>query len=144
MNISSNRDPSIVSTVYHSSRMSMVLLWLGLLGAPSAWTVQLLLSEPLAAYACYPYRTPLPAPIWDELTAILSTISGACLLVALLSGIAAWISWRQFVKGRLAMADEDRNRFLAKLSMVSSFIFIVAIVFNICAVLLVPPCGPWL
>lgn len=143
MNLSSDRDPSIVSTVYHRSRMSMVLLWLGLFGAPSAWTVQLLLSEPLASYACYPYRTPLPAPIWNGLTAVLSTISGACLAVALLSGIAAWISWRQFVKGSLAMADEDRNRFLAKLSMVSSFIFIVAIVFNICAVLLVPPCGPW-
>jgi hypothetical protein len=144
MNLSSNSNPSIAGTVFRRSRMSAALLWLGLFGAPAAWTVQLLLSEPLAAYACYPYRTPLSAPIWNGLTAVLSTISGACLAVALLAGIAAWISWRQFVKGRFAMADEDRNRFLAKLGTVSSFIFIVAIVFNICAVMLVPPCGPWI
>jgi hypothetical protein len=143
MNLSSNHDPSIVDTVFHRSRMSMVLLWLGLFGAPAAWTAQLLLSEPIAAYACYPYRTPLPAPIWNGLPVMLTTISVVCLAVALLSGVAAWISWRQFAKGRFAMADEDRNRFLAKIGAVSSFIFIVAIIFNICAVMLVPPCGPW-
>jgi hypothetical protein len=121
----------------------MVLLWLGLLGAPAAWIAQLLLSEPIVAYACYPHRVPLPEPVWNELPAMLVTISAACFAVALLSGIAAWVSWRQFAKGRFAIAGEDRNRFLAKLSAVSSFIFIVAVIFNICAVLLVPPCRSW-
>ncbi|MGZ5029774.1 MAG: hypothetical protein ACXWAT_04675 [Methylobacter sp.] len=144
MNLSSNHDPSIVDTVFHRSRMSAVLLWLGLFGAPVAWTAQLLLSEPSVAYACYPYRTPLPAPIWNGLPVMLTTISVVCLAVALLSGVAAWKSWRQFTKGHFAMADEDRNRFLAKLGTASSFIFIVAIIFNICAVILVPPCGPWI
>jgi hypothetical protein len=143
MNFSSNRDSSIFATVSHHSRMSMVLLWLGLLGAPSAWTAQLLLSEPITAYACYPYRAPLSAPIWNGLPVMLTTISAACFAAALLSGFAAWISWRQFVQGRAASAVDNRNRFLAKLSAVSSFIFIVAIVFNICAVLLVPPCSSW-
>ncbi|MGZ4981053.1 MAG: hypothetical protein ACXV8P_03320 [Methylobacter sp.] len=143
MNFSSNRDSSIFATVSHHSRMSMVLLWLGLLGAPSAWVAQILLSEPIAAYACYPYRNPLPAPIWAGLPVMLTTISAACFVVALLSGFAAWVSWRQFSKGRFAIAGEDRNRFLAKLSVVSSFIFIVAIIFNICAALLVPPCSSW-
>ena len=40
-------------------------------------------------------------------------------------------------------AGEGRNRFLVKLSLMSSFIFIVAIILNICAVLLVPPCSSW-
>ena len=40
-------------------------------------------------------------------------------------------------------AGESRNRFLVKLSLMSSFIFIVAIIFNIFAVLLVPPCSSW-
>ncbi|HEY8157330.1 MAG TPA: hypothetical protein VIF10_01380 [Methylobacter sp.] len=143
MNFSSNRDPYIVDTVPHHSRMSMVWLWLGLLGAPAAWTAQLLLSEPIAAYACYPYRAPLPAPVWHGLPVMLMTISAACFAVALLSGFAAWMSWQRFVRGCAAKAGEDRNRFLAKLSVVSSFIFIVAIVFNLCAALLVPPCSSW-
>jgi hypothetical protein len=83
----------------------------------------------------------LPAPIWNGLPVMLTTISALCLAAALLSGAAAWLSWRQFVAGRLVKAGEDRNRFLAKLGAASSFIFIVAIIFNICAVLLVPPCS---
>jgi hypothetical protein len=142
MNLSFDRDPPI-STDSHRSRMSVALLWLGLFGAPAAWVAQLLLSEPIAAYACYPYRNPLPAPIWTGLPVMLTTISAACFAVALLGGFAAWVSWQQFVKGHAAMTGEDRNRFLAKLSAVSSFIFIAAIIFNICAVLLVPPCRPW-
>lgn len=57
----------------------------------------------------------------------------ACLAVALLSGVAAWTSWKRFEQGRAVKAGEDRNRFLVKLSAVSSFIFIVAVIFNICA-----------
>ena len=81
----------------------MMLLWLGLFGAPVAWIAQILLSEPIAAYACYPYRIPLSAPIWERLPVMLTTISIACFAVALLSGFAAWISWRQFdAKPRMA------------------------------------------
>jgi hypothetical protein len=112
----------------------------GLFGAPVAWIAQVFLSEPLAAYACYPYQTPLSAPIWERLPAILITIGIACLAVALLAGFVAWTSWRQF---DVKSVGEDRSRFLVKLSAMSSFIFIVAIIFNICAVLLVPPCSSW-
>ncbi len=143
MNLSLNRDPSIEVPVSGRSRMSMMWLWLGLFGAPAAWVAQILLSEPVAAYACYPYQAPLSAPIWKGLPVIMATISIACFAVTLLSGFAAWMSWRQFEKGRAVKAGEDRNRFLVKLSVLSSFIFIVAVIFNICAVLLVPPCSSW-
>jgi hypothetical protein len=139
MNLSGNRNPSFAGR----SRIGRMRLWLGLFGAPAAWVAQLLLSEPFAAYACYPYQRPLPAPIFAGLPAILAAISLACFAVALLSGFAAWTSWRQFEKDRVSRAGEDRNRFLAKLSLLSSFIFMVAVIFNICAVLLVPPCSSW-
>lgn len=142
MNLSVNRDP-FEAPDSGRSRMSMMRLWLGLFGAPVAWVAQLLLSEPFAAYACYPHQTPLSAPIFAGLPVILTTISLACFAVALLSGFAAWSSWQRFEKDRISKAGEDRNRFLAKLSVLSSFIFIVAVIFNICAVLLVPPCSPW-
>lgn len=143
MNLSVNRDPSIEAPASGRSRMSMIWLWLGLFGAPVAWVAQLLLSEPFAAYACYPHQVPLSAPIIAGLPVILTAISLACLALALLSGFAAWTSWKRFEKGRVIKAGNDRNRFLVKLSVLSSFIFIVAVIFNICAVLLVPPCSSW-
>lgn len=143
MNLSVNRDPSIEAPVPGRSRVNRMWLWLGLFGAPAAWAAQILLSEPFAAYACYPYETPLFAPIFEQLPVILAAISIACFAVALLSGFAAWMSWQQSGKNRALNSGENRNRFLAKLSALSSFIFIVAIIFNICAVLLVPPCSPW-
>ncbi|WP_300490970.1 hypothetical protein [Methylobacter sp.] len=113
---------------------------IGLFGAPVAWIAQVFLSEPLAAYACYPYRMPLSAPIWERLPVMLATIGIACFTVALLSGLVAWRLWRQFDSNSVG---ENRNRFLVKLGVMSSFIFIVATLFNMCAVLLVSPCSAW-
>lgn len=140
MNLSLGRNQSFKSSPPRRNRVNAMLLWLGLFGAPVAWITQVFLSEPLAAYACYPYQMPLSAPVWERLPAMLATIGIACLAVALLSGLAAWISWRQF---DATSVGEDRNRFLVKLSAMSSFIFTVAIIFNICAVVLVSPCSSW-
>lgn len=123
-------------------------LW-GLFGAPAAWVAQLLLSEPIAAHACYPYRAPLAEPIWGGLVAILALITAACLIIALASGFVAWTSWRK-IAHKPAGTEPDavkryyaRVRFIVKLSLMSSFIFIVGVIFNTCAVILVSPCSPW-
>ena len=144
-----NHDPSLEPPAPRSSRVSMIRTGAGLFGAPAAWLAQFSLSEPLAAHACYPYQAPLSAPIWEGLPVMLAAISIACFAAALLSGFVAWSSWRQSerkqagAKGTVIEAGEGRNRFLIKLSLMSSFIFILAILFNICAVLLVPPCSSW-
>ncbi|WP_333879031.1 hypothetical protein [Methylobacter sp.] len=143
MSLFFNRDPSIEAPFSGRNRVSVIWLWLGLLGAPVAWVAQLLLSEPFAAYACYPHQAPLSAPILAGLPEILTAISIGCFALGLLSGFAAWRSWQQYQQGRAIKAGEDRNRFLIKLSILSNFIFIVAIIFNIFAVLLVPPCSSW-
>jgi len=96
MNFSLNRNPSTEAPASDRSPATMIWLWLSILGAPTAWVAQLLLSEPFAAYACYPHQVPLSKPIFAGLTAILATISIACLALALLSGFAAWISWWRF------------------------------------------------
>ena len=123
-----------------------------LFGAPAAWVVQMSLSEPLAAYGCYPHEAPLPAPLWASLPAILVAISLACLTAGLVSGYIAWSSWRR-INCRLrllkvaprggASLDEGQERFLAILGQLSSFVFIIAILFTSFAVLLVSPCSPW-
>ncbi|MDD4905352.1 MAG: hypothetical protein PHD39_04210 [Methylobacter tundripaludum] len=149
MNLSHNRSPSVESPDPHRGQASMLRIWIGLFGAPVAWLAQFSLSEPLAAHACYPHQAPLSAPIWEELPVMLAAISIACLAAALLSGYIAWTSWRQFEgnlddKGaRVRETGVNRNRWLIKLSAMSSFIFLVAILFNICAIFLVSPCSSW-
>ncbi len=149
MNLFHSHDPSLESPAPRRGQVSTIRIGVGLFGAPAAWLAQFSLSEPLAAHACYPYQAPLSAPIWEGLPVILAAISIACLAAALLSGFIAWTLWRQSERkpagegGSAIGAGEGRNRFLVKLSLMSSFIFIVAIIFNICAVLLVPPCSSW-
>jgi uncharacterized iron-regulated membrane protein len=123
-------------------RVSALSLLAALFGAPAAWIAQLSLSEPLAAQACYPYQMPLPEPVWQGLPATLTLISGACLAMALLSSFMAWTLCRQ-TRAPLLEERDDRTRFLAKLSAMSSFIFTMAVLFTACAVLLVSPCSPW-
>ena len=145
-----NNNPSLDPPGFRRQQVSLLRIGVGLFGAPVAWLAQFSLSEPLAAHACYPYQAPVSAPIWEGLPIMLVAISIACFAVAFLSGIVAWTLWRQFERkhpgeeGVVITTDESRNRFLAKLSIMSSFIFLVAILFNICAILLVPPCSSWL
>ena len=127
----------------------MLCIWVGVLGAPIAWVVQLLLSLTLASHACYPLQSPISLPIWQDLTAILMTIGLICLAVALLSGLAAWIAWLEYQRRlnsiviAVLQSRSHRNRFLIKSGLMSSFLFIVAILFNLCAILLVSPCSAW-
>ncbi len=134
------------------SSVSTLRTLLALFGAPLFWVAQMSLSEPLAAYACYPHQVPLPAPLWADLSLILAMISLICLAGGLLSGYVAWNLWRQAshrpgVTGAGEQAldvDGGQTRFLARLGTMSSFVFIVAILFTACAVLLVPPCSAWI
>ena len=111
--------------------------------------MQIVLTPPIAAYACYPHQFPLPAPLWPGLTAILATIGFVCLAGALFSGYIALAFWRSL--GRYSkdtpneqssiQEDEGQARFLAMLGMMSSFVFTVAILFNTFAVLLIRSCS---
>jgi hypothetical protein len=123
-------------------RVSALRMLAALFGAPIAWVAQLSLSEPLAAQTCYPYQMPLSEPVWQGLLATLALISGACLAIALLSGFMAWTLCRQ-TRAPLLEERDDRAQFLAKLGVMSSFIFTMAVLFTACAVLLVSPCSPW-
>ncbi|MEC4748889.1 hypothetical protein [Methylomicrobium sp. Wu6] len=142
-------DPSIAPTDVRRGRFGAMRTLLGLFGAPSAWLAQLMLSEPLVAHACYPYQAPLSKPIWEGLPGVLAAVSLICLVVALLSGFVAWDSWRLIARrpseavGFSVESNKNRSRFLVKLSLMSSFIFLIAVVFNACALLFVPLCSSW-
>ena len=149
MNLFHRHDPPLEPPAPIRAQPGTLRIGVGLFGAPTAWLAQFFLSEPLAAHACYPNQAPLSAPIWEGLPAMLIAISIACLGAALLSGFVAWSSWRRFedkpagLDKRAIEPEGNRNRFLINLSLMSSFIFGIAVVFNIFAVFLVSPCSSW-
>jgi hypothetical protein len=126
-----------------------------LYGAPLAWLVQMSLSEPLAAQACYPGRQPLSAPAWPALQTTLAFVSGACLVAALASALVAWSVWRSvqdgageagehpahFGIGKTIDSGVGRPRFLAVLGLMSGGLFVAAVLFTALAVLLIAPCA---
>jgi len=137
-----NGSPDLLHAFKPPARLNMSWLVLDLFGAMAAWIVQVYLCVPLAANACYPYLMPVSEPIWSGLTTKLTLISLSCLAFASWSAGKAWGSWHQLVvKADTHAVDDTINRFLLKISIMSSFIFIVAILFNLCAILLVSPCG---
>jgi hypothetical protein len=131
--------------------VSTIRTLIGLFGAPVIWVIQMWLSESLAAYACYPHQAPLSTPLWNSLLLILALISIMCLTGGLLSGFIAWITWRRVERERkfpgndknILDVSEGRRRFLSMLGLMSSLIFIVAIIFTGCAVIFVSPCSSW-
>lgn len=141
-----------------SDRHPIARTLIALFGSPTAWVTQMSLSEPIAAYACYPYQVPLSAPLWVELSLILGMISLVCLAAGLFSGYVSWTFW-QYTGGSAgdavatargtndsqgAAVDAGQNRFLAMIGLMSSSLFIIAIIFTCCAIFLVPPCSAWI
>jgi hypothetical protein len=135
-------------------RSSVSKTLVALFGAPLAWIIQMSLSEPIAAYACYPHEVPLSAPLWVELRAILAAIGLVCLAAGLLSAYVAWTFWRHAGSAHIlvthhgsdredALVDGGQNRFLAMTGVMSSTLFVIAILFTCFAVFLVSPCSAW-
>lgn len=123
---------------------------IGLFGAPTAWAAQVCGSEILSSYACYPHGAPLSMPLWNWLLWALAAISGICLVAAIVCAAIAWISWQRSRREAAGTAQhameigEGRTRFLALTSVYSSSLFVIAIIFTICALFLVSPCKHWL
>ncbi len=121
-----------------------------LYGVPLAWIAQMTLSEPLAAQACYPHAVPLSAPLLPHLQLLLAAVT----LCAVGAGAAiAWLAWsswcrvsddpaeKEEIAGHAtAETGDGRTRFLALMGVMSSLLFLTAILITGLAVLIVSPC----
>jgi hypothetical protein len=110
-------------------------LWLlfGCSAAPLFWLGQVMLGYGVTAYVCYPGDHPvMPATTRPLFAALL--VFDVIALAACASG--AWVSWRTWQRGPVG-----RNRFLALWGLMSSLWFFAAILFNVIASLMVPPCA---
>ncbi|WP_414475423.1 hypothetical protein [Microvirga sp. M2] len=133
----------------HGRSVSMGLVWAGLLAAPAAWSLQLLVSYGLASHACFPrdYLYARVVPGWGWIMPALVAINIAALAVACIGTAISYRNWSRISQEasgghtRLLEAGEGRTRFLAVWGIWSGIWFAIAIVFDTIAVFAVPLCG---
>lgn len=118
-----------------------------LAGAPLAWSLQIILGYGAAAYACYPNRVPLAQPILPRLHLSLTMLSAAAIAVAALCALLAWHDWRHTRAEspgghkHLLETGEGRTRFMALCGVISSLLFLGALLLTTSVLVLVSPCG---
>lgn len=130
-------------------RVGRFTLYLGVLLAPLAWILQLVIGFEVANRACFapgiPEKTPMTVPPWLE-TALTTTNIVALIAAALAIAICLRSMRRTGTKrhprgaGGMLNVGEGRTRFLAVFGLLTSVLFFVAIAFNTASLFLVPLC----
>lgn len=119
----------------HRARVGLGTIAFGLLAAPAAWALQLLVNAGLAEWACYPHDERLAQPAWASLHALLLGFDAATLACAILGAAVAWRAWRRTRGERpgtahaLVASGDGRTRFMAMAGIMVSALFALAIVF---------------
>jgi hypothetical protein len=126
----------------------VVPLAIGLAGAPAFWVVQLIVNYGLVSYACYPFieQRSTPALDWGSIWIAVIIINLVTLTVALATTVLSFVNWRILVRlhpkmwDDLVEASEGRVRFAALCGAVAGSGFIIAIIFDLIAILGSPIC----
>lgn len=122
-------------------------LWFGLFGGPVFWSLQLLVNYAVTAHFCYPKYLPLSAPTYGGMWAIAVAVNGLTVLGTLGAGATAIASWRTVrdeITGRHHGLLEDgtgRTRFMAYAGMLTSGLFLFAILMSGMSLFIVPACS---
>lgn len=131
----------------HRDRVSRSAIWFGLLGAPTAWSMQELVNVSLAGYACYPHDVPLALPLWPALGSIAAWIEAGAIVVCIAASLVAWLSWRRSRNEKpgdahqLLGGGDGRTRFMAMAGMITSVLFLIATALATLGLATVSPCG---
>jgi hypothetical protein len=129
---------------FHSWRLLVATL-----AAPLAWFAQMFIGEVLTAQACSLSDPGHPAAPPSWVIPALMVLSVVCFVVGVAGLVVAWRTVI-FTRTRRAHALEGRARrvaelewFLARVSALSSAMFMFGLVSTDLAVLVVSPCGRW-
>lgn len=132
-----------------ATRLHSWRLLTGTLAAPLAWFAQMFIGEVLTAQACSmstPNRPSTP-PVW--MMPALTVLSVACFALGVAGVVVAWRTVI-FTRARRGDGFDMRARritelewFLARVSALSSAMFMFGLVTTDLAVLVVSPCGRW-
>jgi hypothetical protein len=117
----------------HRGRLSGFSIWFAILAAPVAWSVQQLVNSGITAHGCYPHAEPIASPLWQGLGAAGIWVAVVACLVCLVSAVVAWRNWRTTSTERaggsksLIEGGEGRTRFMAMVGLLSSGLFLLAV-----------------
>lgn len=131
----------------HRARVGHGTTWFAILGAPLAWSLQLIINVSLAGYACYPHDVPLATPVWPHLVSIAAGVEAVAVGVCIAAGIASWLNWRRSRGEKLGGAHQvvesgdGRTRFMAMVGMMASALFLIATAFAALNLTATPVCG---
>lgn len=127
----------------HRHRVGLLALGFGLLGAPLAWNIALLAGTATSGYQCFPRHKPLALPLWAGTRGALLTMCVVALALGVAAALVAWRNWRRTrdEKSGPAHAGEGRTRFMALCGLLVSGLFLIALLFTLAAIVLVPLCN---
>jgi hypothetical protein len=132
----------------HRGRVGALALAFATMAAPLAWSVHLLMSYAIASHACFPGDMQRLAPPADSvwLWSLLVAIDLITIAIAFAAALVAYRIWRSTrhespgPAGTLIEVGEGRTRFLSIWGMLISAGFLVAIVFDLIGVWVLPSC----
>jgi hypothetical protein len=133
----------------HRGKVSLAALTFGLVAAPAAWVLQLVVNYSLASHVCFPGYHPLSNVLhgWGAIWSVLFVIELVALAIALAGGIIAYRSWQTTREEasddtrHLVEVGRGRTRFLALWGLFTSFGFSLAMLFSLSGLFVVPLCG---
>lgn len=134
---------SVRHPVPNRYRIGLLALAFGVAAAPLAWNIELLIGTALTGHQCYPGYMPLASPTWSGTWWFLLTLSLAAIVVGIAGALVSWRSWARThdEHASAAHSGEGRNRFLALCGMLTSGLFLIALLFTLAVVLMVPICS---
>ncbi|HUL63875.1 MAG TPA: hypothetical protein VLW55_04600 [Burkholderiaceae bacterium] len=131
----------------HRGRISLVGVWFSILAGPLVWSLQQIVNAGLAAHSCYPHDEPMRAPIWGAATAGATWIELIACIVCVIAGAVAWRNWRRTrtehsgSAHHLIEAGEGRSRFMSMVGLLSSGLFLLAVLLAAAGLWIVRGCG---
>lgn len=130
----------------HRDRTRLGALFYGLIAAPTAWITAQVVGAVVAQRACFPGYEPLAAPAFSGVQAVSLVALLAALAVCASGVVAALLAWRRTREehqgggGSLLDVGEGRSRFMALTGVLTSAGFLIATLFSLPAVVLIPVC----
>jgi hypothetical protein len=127
----------------------------GLLGAPLAWMLQMCVCQVMASQACSAPDEALGKPLVPALGPLIGGVSAVCLAIAFGGLSSAWRGWRRAretharrvqdkrASARVEHPSEGPARFLSRVGVIASAMFVLAVLATALAALIVSPCRPW-
>ncbi len=133
----------------HRHRIGLMPLMLGLVAPPAAWTLQFIVNYGLSSYSCFPDGSPRATVMsnWKWVWAVVLIINLVALAIAIATTFLSYRNWHVVRDEHPGQADdlvetgEGRSRFIGLAGAISGIGFVLAILFDLIAILGVPQCS---